>query len=193
MALRPIVDALGPARIAALPRFHAWSGADLTGSFEGKQKTWHVKKLLVLALNYVFLWPGKGKLLRWKTFLGADGDSITALTDLGPTEYPTERVIAGIEKLVCLLYKPETSVTKVKDLRCLWVASQRQPQATTTHFPLWRSFSKVFEARCSVSPAFVLTWARSFLIGLLRMWGSSVILYNTLALEHPALLDALQI
>ena len=47
IALRPIVDALGPARIAALPGFHAWSGADVTGSFAGKQKTWHVKKLLV--------------------------------------------------------------------------------------------------------------------------------------------------
>ena len=55
IALRPIVDALGPARIAALPGFHAWSGADVTGSFAGKQKTWHVKKLLVLVLNYVFL------------------------------------------------------------------------------------------------------------------------------------------
>ena len=57
IALRPIVDALGPARIAALPGFHAWSGADVTGSFAGKQKTWHVKKLLVLVLNYVFLSP----------------------------------------------------------------------------------------------------------------------------------------
>ena len=49
------MDALVPARIAALPGFHAWSGADVTGSFAGKQKTWHVKKLLVLILNYVFL------------------------------------------------------------------------------------------------------------------------------------------
>ena len=29
IALRPILDALGPARIAALPGFHAWSGADV--------------------------------------------------------------------------------------------------------------------------------------------------------------------
>ena len=55
IALRPIVDALGPARIAALPGFHAWSGADVSGSFAGKQNTWHVKKLLVLVLSYVFL------------------------------------------------------------------------------------------------------------------------------------------
>ena len=31
--LRPIVQPLGPARIVALPGFHAWSGADITGSF----------------------------------------------------------------------------------------------------------------------------------------------------------------
>ena len=48
------MDALGSARIAALPGFHAWSRADVTG-FAGKQKTWHVKKLLVFVLNYVFL------------------------------------------------------------------------------------------------------------------------------------------
>ena len=35
--------------------------------------------------------------------------------------------------------------------------------------PVWRPFSKVFEARYSVSSAFVFTWARSFFIGPLRM------------------------
>ena len=55
------MDALVPARIAALPGFHARSGADVTGSFAGKQKTWHVKKLLVLILNYVFSLTRKGK------------------------------------------------------------------------------------------------------------------------------------
>ena len=34
--LSPIVRALGPERTAALPGFHAWSGADITGSFSGK-------------------------------------------------------------------------------------------------------------------------------------------------------------
>ena len=37
--VRPIVDALGPGRMAALPGFQAWSGADVTRSFAGKQKT----------------------------------------------------------------------------------------------------------------------------------------------------------
>ena len=58
----------------------------------------------------------------------------------------------------------------------MWVASQRQLQATTTHSPLWRLCSKVFEARYSVSLAFVFTWARSFFIGVLRMWVPLVIL-----------------
>ena len=34
--LGPIVNALGPARTAALPGFHAWSGPDVTESFAGK-------------------------------------------------------------------------------------------------------------------------------------------------------------
>ena len=39
ISLRPIYDALGPKRAAALPRLHALSGADVTGSFSGKAKT----------------------------------------------------------------------------------------------------------------------------------------------------------
>ena len=37
--VRRIVDALGPGRIEALPGFQAWSGADVTRRFAGKQKT----------------------------------------------------------------------------------------------------------------------------------------------------------
>ena len=47
--LKPIVQTLGPEKIAALPAFHAPSGADNAGSF-----------------------PGKGKLLCWKVFAEAD-------------------------------------------------------------------------------------------------------------------------
>ena len=60
-----------------------------------------------------------------KAFLGADDDSVTALTDLGSTEHPKQRVIAGIEKLVCLLYKPKTRIANVKDLRWLQAQSER--------------------------------------------------------------------
>ena len=39
--LQPIVQALGEAKIAALPALHAMSGADITGSFANKGKlTW---------------------------------------------------------------------------------------------------------------------------------------------------------
>ena len=79
--LSPIVQALRPARTAALPGFHAWSGADITGSF-----------------------ACKGKLGCWKAFLEADEDSVTALANLGTTVQPTSSTIAAIEKLVCQLY-----------------------------------------------------------------------------------------
>ena len=61
ITLRPIGDALGPARIAALSDFHEWSGADVTGSFVGKQMTWHVKKLLLLGFELRFSLTRKGK------------------------------------------------------------------------------------------------------------------------------------
>ena len=60
-----IVRALGPARIAALPGFHTWSGADVTGSF-----------------------AGKGKLACWKAFLEAGSVCVDALADLGGTSQP---------------------------------------------------------------------------------------------------------
>ena len=71
-------------------------------------------------------------MLCWKAFLDADDDSFTALTDLGSTEHPTEHVIAGIEKLVCLLYKPKTHITNVKDLRWLLF---RKSQAQSERLP----------------------------------------------------------
>ena len=39
ISLRPIYDALGPKRAAALPGLHALFGADVIGSFSGKAKT----------------------------------------------------------------------------------------------------------------------------------------------------------
>lgn len=107
--LSPIVRALGPARTAALPAFHAWSGADITGSF-----------------------AGKGKLACWKAFLEADKDSVDALSDLGTTAQPTARAIAVIEKLVCQLYQPKTLVSCVKDLRWLLF---RKKQAQSERLP----------------------------------------------------------
>jgi len=71
-------------------------------------------------------------LVYWKAFLVADDDRVTPLTDLGSTEHPTERVTAGIEKLVCLLYKPKTRITNVKDLRWLLF---RKGQAQSERLP----------------------------------------------------------
>ena len=71
--LSPIVRALGPAKTAALPGFHAWSGADVTGSFSGK-----------------------GKLACWKAFLNADERYVAALADLGSTPQPTPDTFAAI-------------------------------------------------------------------------------------------------
>ena len=85
-----IVRALGPARIPALPGFHAWSGADVTGSI-----------------------AGKGKLACWKAFLEADSVCVDALVDLGGTSQPLPSTLAAIEKLMCLLYFPATQISSV--------------------------------------------------------------------------------
>ena len=58
--LKPIVQALGSTKVAALTGLHALSGADITGSF-----------------------AGKGKAPWWKVFKEADGETITALANLG--------------------------------------------------------------------------------------------------------------
>ena len=107
--LRLIVQALGPARTAALPGFHAWNGADITGSF-----------------------AFKGKLGCWKAFLEADEDSVTALANLGTTVQPTSSTIAAIEKLVCQLYQPKTHISRVKDMR--WFLF-RKKQAQSEKLP----------------------------------------------------------
>lgn len=61
--LKPIVEELGPNKIAALPGFHALSGADNTGSF-----------------------AGKGKATCWKAFQDAREEMTSALTNLGTIE-----------------------------------------------------------------------------------------------------------
>ena len=85
--LSPIARALGAARTAALPGFHAWSGADVTG-------------------NFAF----EGKLECWKALLEADEECVTALADLGSTILPTAGMFYAIEKLVCQLYLPKTKI-----------------------------------------------------------------------------------
>lgn len=103
--LGPIVQALGPARTAALPAFHAISGADNTGSF-----------------------PGKGKLACWKIFKDANEDIINELGKLGTTVTPSTETMAAIEKFVCHLYLLKTTFTKVKELRW-WLFRKKQAQS----------------------------------------------------------------
>ena len=57
--LQPIFHALGPAKAAALPSFHALSGADNTGCFSGKGKAC------------------------WKAFIEAEEEVIRSLSDPG--------------------------------------------------------------------------------------------------------------
>ena len=79
--LKSIFETLGPEKTAALPAFHALSGADNTGSFSGK-----------------------GKLLCWKIFAEADSSIITALAERGQAAHPNEELVAAIEKFFCLPY-----------------------------------------------------------------------------------------
>ena len=103
--LRPIVQVLSQAKTAALPAFHAISGADNTGSFSGK-----------------------GKLACWKSFQEADEDVITELRRIRTNENPTAETEPAIEKLVYQLYLPKTIITEVKELRW-WLFRKKQAQS----------------------------------------------------------------
>ena len=107
--LEPIVQALGEARTAALPAFHALSGADNTGCFSGH-----------------------GKPLCWKAFLNVDEDVVREMAKLVTTLTPSEETIKAIEKFVCELYVPNTSLTTVKELRWLLF---RKKQAHSERLP----------------------------------------------------------
>ena len=81
------------------------SGADNTGSF-----------------------AGKGKATWWKAFQEASQDVITALANLGTSEQQSAETMAAIEKLICKLYVPKTTITTVKDLRW-WLFKKKQAQS----------------------------------------------------------------
>ena len=99
--LKPIAEVLGPSKTAALPGFHALSGADNTGCF-----------------------AGKGKLTCWKVFHCASEEIISALAKLDTDEILSEQTMADIEWFVCQLYLPRTEIRKVKDLR--WWTIQKK-------------------------------------------------------------------
>ena len=117
--LKSIVQALGSTKVAALPALHALSGADITGSF-----------------------AGKGKVTWWKIFKEADEETITALSNLGKGAHPTADILTGIEKLVCQVYVPNTSINSVKELRW-WLF--RKKKAQSENLPPTRSTSAGYQ------------------------------------------------
>ena len=86
--LQPIVRALGPEKAAALPAFHAFSGADNTGCF-----------------------AGKGKSSCWRAFMEADREIINDLSGLGgASAIPSDDIMASIEKFVSALSPQDRDV-----------------------------------------------------------------------------------
>ena len=81
-------------KIAALPAVHAWSGADHTGSLVGKEKP-H---------------GGKHSKRQSKT------SSLLLLISEQVNHPASAETMAAIEKLICKLYVPNTTITSVKDL-----------------------------------------------------------------------------
>ena len=87
--LKPIYDALGADKAAALPGLHALTGADITGHIQGK-----------------------GKPTCFKAFLKASDNVISALAPLGVESYPSDQVLSGCEQFLCQLFKPNTVTAK---------------------------------------------------------------------------------
>ena len=115
------MQALGSTKVAALPALHALSGADITESF-----------------------AGKGKVTWWKIFQEADEETITALSNLGKGAHPTADILTGIEKLVCQVYVPNTSINSVKELRW-WLFWKKQAQSESlppTQEALWQAIKR---------------------------------------------------
>ena len=100
---QPIVRALGPLKTAALPSFHALTGADNTGSF-----------------------AKKGKPTCWSVFNEAhDDDVIQALSQLGTSDPPRNETLEAVEKLVCQLFLSKTDICSLRALRW-WLFTKKQ-------------------------------------------------------------------
>jgi len=107
--LGAIYSAIGDKKAAALPSFHALSGADVTGSFSGK-----------------------GKISCWKVFSDASENTLTGLAALGTSDQPSELAQEAAEQFVCSLYLPNTKISEVGDLRWLFF---KQNQALSGKLP----------------------------------------------------------
>ena len=107
--LEPIVQALGEAKTAALPAFHAFSGADNTGCFSGY-----------------------GKPLCWKAFISLEEEVIWEMPKLGTMLTLQGETIEAFEKFLCKLYAPSTTLDTVKELS--WLLFRRK-QAELERLP----------------------------------------------------------
>ena len=103
--LRPIVCALGPLKTAALPSFHALTGADNTGSFAKKEKP-----------------------TCWSVFSEAHIDVIQALSQLGTRELPSNETLEAVEKIVYQLFLSKTDICSLRELRC-WLFTKKQTRS----------------------------------------------------------------
>ena len=92
--LLPIVEALGPSKLAALPAFHTLSGADNTVSF-----------------------AGKGKVTCWRVFQEAREEVYEGMANLGTNVTPFKETLSELDKFVCQLNLPSKKISKVGDLR----------------------------------------------------------------------------
>lgn len=103
ICLRPIYDALGPLRVAALSGLHALSGADITGAFKGKSK-----------ISF------------WKKFLEFPPPTLEALSSLGKDEIIGDSIFEEIESFICAVYSSfKKNISGLSELRW-WVFSQKQ-------------------------------------------------------------------
>lgn len=92
--LGPVAHALGPEKAAALPAFHAFSGADTTGRF-----------------------AGKGKLTCWQALTRCSIEVTHAFSAMGTSEELEDEHLRAIEAYVCQLYDPRTTLDDVGELR----------------------------------------------------------------------------
>lgn len=94
ISLGPVVKALGITRTAALPGFHAFTGADQTGRF-----------------------ACKGKLTCWQALNRCPVEVIAAFAALGTSTAVTDETKCAIGAFVCQLYEPHTALVDVAELR----------------------------------------------------------------------------
>jgi len=111
ISLGPIVNALGDEKAEALPGFHAFSEADITGRF-----------------------AGKGKLTCWQAFSTCSVEAVvSAFAASGTSEKLEADTERAIETFVCQLYEPGSTVVDVGDLRWKLFTKKQPPTRGALH------------------------------------------------------------